>query len=184
MPAEQARHVYDVIVDSGSKSGIGLDHVGLKALNSLRMEKGYRDFGHDIDNLDAINSVGLSFTCDWDKPGGFRGRDAVQKALAEAKQHGLRSRLVQLLLLDSQPMMYHGEIVFRDDVPVGCVRSASYGHTLGGAVGLAMLDSPEQKIDKKYIESGCWTVEVAGKRYPARLSLKPMYDHTNARIKM
>jgi len=77
--------------------------------------------------------------------------------------------------------MYHAEIVLRDGVPVGEVRAASYGHTLGGAVGLAMVEG--DPVNKDYLESGNWSVEIAGKTYPATVSFRPMYDPGMERIK-
>lgn len=182
VPAEHAAHVYERIVEQGAS--LGLKHVGLKALGSLRMEKGYRDFGHDMDNTDTLLEVGLGFTCDFDKAGGFRGMDKVlqQKQMGIA---GLPQRLVQVRV-EGHPevMMFHGEIVYRNGLRVGDVRSASYGHTLGGAVGLSMIHSPEgATISNKYIETGAWEVEIAGKKYPAVASLKPMYDPNNIKIK-
>ena len=135
VPAEQAMHVYEQVVAAGAASG--LRHTGLKALASLRMEKGYRDYGHDIDNTDTVLEAGLGFAVALDKPGGFIGRDAV---LAQKAEGPLRRRLVQVRLVDPEPLMHHAEVVHRDGVAVGYVRAASYGHTLGGAVGLAMLD--------------------------------------------
>ncbi len=126
IPAEQAVHVYERIVAAGGP--FGLRHAGLKALASLRMEKAYRDYGHDIDNTDSVLEVGLGFAVDLEKPGGFIGRDAV---LAK-KQTPLRKRLVQILVKDPEPLLFHAEIVHRDGKPVGYVRAASYGHTLGG----------------------------------------------------
>jgi glycine cleavage system aminomethyltransferase T len=130
IPTEQAVHVYDRLVAAGQ--GIGLRHAGLKALASLRMEKGYRDYGHDIDNTDSVLEAGLGFAVDLKKPGGFIGRDAV---LAKKAQGPLKRRLVQVLVKDPEPLLFHAEVVWRDDRPVGYVRAGSYGHTLGGAVG-------------------------------------------------
>lgn len=181
VPAESALHVYDALVVAGAP--LGLRHAGLKALGSLRMEKGYRDYGHDLDNLDTLHEAGLGFTADWSKPGGFVGREA---ALAQ-KGARLRRRLVQVLLSDGNPLMFHGEIVYRNGQVVGDVRAASYGHTLGGAVGLSMVEIGEgdetDGIDAKWINSGTWEVDVAGKRYQARASLRPLYDPKNERIK-
>jgi 4-methylaminobutanoate oxidase (formaldehyde-forming) len=179
IPTEQATHVYDRLVDAGAR--VGLRHAGLKALASLRMEKGYRDYGHDIDNTDSVLEAGLGFAVALDKPGGFIGRDAV---LAKKAAGPLRRRLLQVLVKDPQPMMYHAEIVHRDGKPVGYVRAASYGHTLGGAVGLAMIDAGESACDTKWIDAGAWEVEIAGRIYPAVASMKPLYDPQNARIKM
>ncbi|MBS0578147.1 MAG: FAD-dependent oxidoreductase [Proteobacteria bacterium] len=177
IPAEQAVHVYDRVVEAGRR--FGLAHAGLKALGSLRMEKGYRDYGHDIDNTDEPYEVGLGFAVDLNKPDGFIGKEAL---MARKAGGPLKRRLVQVLLKDPAPLMFHAEVVHRDGVPVGYVRAASYGHTLGGAVGLAMVE-PKVVVDAAYLQSGKWEVEVAGRRYPAEVSLRPMYDPTMARIK-
>jgi 4-methylaminobutanoate oxidase (formaldehyde-forming) len=151
---------------------------GLKALSSLRMEKGYRDYGHDIDNTDSVLEAGLGFAVDLDKPA-FVGRDAV---LAKKAAAPLTRRLVQVLVRDPEPLMFHAEIVRRNDKPVGYVRAASYGFTLGGAVGLAMIDAGEP-VDASYLQDAAWTVDIAGRSYPAVASLRPLYDPTMERIK-
>ncbi len=177
VPVEQAAHVHERVVEAGRAAG--LRHAGLKALSSLRLEKGYRDYGHDIDNTDSVLEAGLGFAVALDKPGGFVGRDAV---LAEKAKGPLTRRLVQVLLQDPQPLLFHAEVVHRDGVPVGYVRAASYGFTLGGAVGLAMVE-PGVPVDKAYLESGHWEVEVADRCHPATVSLRPLYDPQMLRIK-
>jgi 4-methylaminobutanoate oxidase (formaldehyde-forming) len=177
VPAEQAVHVYDRIVAAGG--AVGLRHAGLKALGSLRMEKAYRDYGHDIDNTDSVLEAGLGFAVDLGKPDGFIGRDAVVASKAAGP---LTRRLVQVLIEDPEPLMFHAEVLRRDDRPVGYVRAASYGFTLGGAVGLVMLEAGEP-ITAAYLSSGCWDMEIAGSRFPARVSIRPMYDPHNERIK-
>lgn len=177
IPTEQALHVYDRLVEAGQP--FGLVHAGLKALASLRMEKGYRDYGHDIDNTDPVFEAGLGFFVDLKKPGGFLGREAV---LAKKAEGPLKRRLLQILVKDPEPLMFHAEIVRRNGKIVGYVRAASYGHTLGGAVGLVMVEAGEP-IDAAYIASGRWDVEIAGRVYPAEASLKPFYDPDMKRVK-
>lgn len=179
IPAEQAAHAYDRLVAAGAP--LGLRHAGLKALSSLRMEKGYRDYGHDIDNTDSVLEAGLGFAVALDKPGGFIGREAV---LARKAAGPLTRRLLQILVTDPEPMMFHAEVVRRDGVPVGYIRAASYGHTLGGAVGLAMIDAGDVPLDQAWIDSGEWTVEIADRIHPAAASLRPLYDPKNDRIRM
>jgi 4-methylaminobutanoate oxidase (formaldehyde-forming) len=177
IPAEQAVHVYDRVVEAGTKYGLG--HAGLQALRSLRLEKGYRDYGHDIDNTDDVYEAGLGFVVDLTKP------DFIGKAYCvERKAQGpaYTRRLVQVLVKDPEPLMYHAEVVSRNGRAVGYMRVASYGHTLGGAVGLAMIEAGEP-INKAYLEEGRWEVDIAGRKYPAEVSLKPMYDPTMERIK-
>jgi heterotetrameric sarcosine oxidase gamma subunit len=177
VPAEQGAHVYDLLVQAGE--AVGLRHAGLKALASLRMEKGYRDYGHDIDNTDPVLDAGLGFVVALDKPGGFLGREAV---LAQKAASPLTRRLLQVLVTDPAPLMFHAEVVRRNDVPVGYVRAASYGHTLGGAVGLVMVEAGEP-ITQAYLDAGAWDVDIAGTRYPAVVSLKPLYDPEMKRVR-
>jgi len=178
IPSEQSVHVYDHLISIG---GDDLMHAGLKALGSLRMEKGYRDFGHDMDNTDSVLEVGLGFAVDFNKPGGFLGRDAV---MAQKSKGTLHKRLVQVLVNDPDPLMYHGEIILRNGIPVADVRAASYGHTLGGAVGLAMIERQDgDAVNAAFLKSGKWEVDIAGRVYPATLSLRPLYDPSNIRIK-
>jgi heterotetrameric sarcosine oxidase gamma subunit len=177
VPTEHALHVYDEIKAHGE--GVGLVHAGLKALGSLRLEKGYRDYGHDMDNTDTILECGLGFAVAFDKPGGFIGKDAVM-AQREKKIVNLPKRLVSVLCNDPEPMLFHAEILLRDGEPMGYVRVGSYGHTLGGAVGLALVERP---CSKRFIEEGVWELDIAGKKYPATVSLGPLYDPKNEKIK-
>jgi 4-methylaminobutanoate oxidase (formaldehyde-forming) len=178
IPSDKAVDVYDRLVAAGET--LGLRHAGLKALASLRMEKAYRDYGHDIDNTDGVIEAGLGFTVDLDKPGGFIGRDQVVSQLAARP---LNRRLVQVLVGDPEPLMFHGEVVHRNGRPVGYVRAASYGFTLGGAVGLAMIE-PEEPVTSEYLEGGVWEVEIVDRLYPATVSIRPLYDPTSARVKV
>jgi 4-methylaminobutanoate oxidase (formaldehyde-forming) len=180
IPAEQATHVYDRLVLAGER--VGLVHAGLKTLASCRMEKGYRDYGHDIDNTDTVLEAGLGFAVDLKKEGGFLGKEAV---LAQKAAGPLKKRLVQILVKDPDPMMFHAEIVRRNGKPISYIRAASYGHSLGGAVGLAMISAPDgETIDPKWIEAGTWEVDIANTIYPAVASLKPLFDPENKKVKL
>jgi glycine cleavage system aminomethyltransferase T/glycine/D-amino acid oxidase-like deaminating enzyme len=175
VPTEQATHLYDRVVAAGP--AYDLRHAGLKSLASLRMEKGYRDYGHDIDNTDSVLEAGLGFAVSYDHD--FIGRAAVEAKKAEGP---LSRKLVQVLLTDPEPLLFHAEPVLRDGKPVGYVRAASYGHTLGGAVALAMVEGGEP-VTGAWCDAAEWQVEVAGRMVPARASLKPLYDPTNLKIK-
>jgi 4-methylaminobutanoate oxidase (formaldehyde-forming) len=176
IPSEQAVHVYDRLVEAGEQ--FGLRHAGLRALASLRLEKGYRDYGHDIDNMDDPYSTGLGFAIRLNKEGDFIGKQACIERKANSFY---KNRLVQILLKDPEPQMIHAEIVLRNGVPVGDVRAAAYGHTLGGSVGLAMVEG--DPVDLAWLEEGTWEVDIAGKIYPAEVSLKPMYDPGMVKIR-
>jgi 4-methylaminobutanoate oxidase (formaldehyde-forming) len=177
VPTEFALHVYDMLVQAGEE--VGLKHAGLHALDTLRLEKGYRDYGNDIDNMDTPLEVGLGFFVDFAKPGGFIGRDA----LLRQKESGiLEFRLVQFLLEDPEPLLHGGETVIKDGKRVGYIRAGGYGHTLGGSVGLGQVEDKEG-VTAEFIKSGNFEVEVASVRYPARASLRPMYDPQNIRVR-
>ena len=170
--ADRALELYDALAD-----GEGVQPVGLKALASLRMEKAYRDYGHDIDNTDCPLDVGLGFAVAWDTD--FRGKQAL---LARKEAFPSTQRLVQLRLSDPEPLLYHAEPVLRDGEVVGYVRAASYGWTLGASVGLAFVTAHE-KVTKDWLDAGAWEVDIAGERYAAEVSLRPMYDPTSARVR-
>jgi len=172
IPAEQAVHVYDRVVEAGKL--FGLRHAGLRALGSLRMEKAYRDYGHDIDNTDDAYEAGLGFFVDLDKPD-FLGRAYCVEKKAQGPAYN--RRLLQVLVKDPEPLLYHAEVVHRNNKAVGYVRAASYGFTLGGAVGLAMIEAGGP-INKAYLKEGEWEIDIAGKRYPLDVCLasRPMYD--------
>jgi 4-methylaminobutanoate oxidase (formaldehyde-forming) len=177
VPAELAVTVYDALLEAGSD--LGYRNVGLGAMGSLRLEKAYRDYGIDIDNSDTPLDVGLGFAVAWDKPGGFVGRDAL--LAARSVQPPVR-RMVQVLVGDAEPLLYGGEPVLLHGRVVGTVRAGAYGHTLGGAVGLAMLEDPAG-LPAEAVEHDHFEVDIAGVRYPARGSVRPMYDPDRHRIR-
>jgi glycine cleavage system aminomethyltransferase T len=177
IPSEFTLHVYDLLVEAGQ--AVGLKHAGLGALDSLRLEKGYRDYGNDIDNTDTPLEMGLGYFVDFDKPGGFIGRDA----LLWQKEGGiLEQRLVQFLLEDPEPLLHGGETIVRDGQRVGYIRTGAYGHTLGGSVGLGAVKNADG-VTSDFIKSGRYEIEVASVRYPARASLRPLYDPKSQRVR-
>lgn len=175
IPRDDTATVWRALRERGT--AYGLRPVGLHALGSLRLEKAYRDYGHDIDNTDTVQMAGLGFAVDLEHD--FIGRDAVIAERATPRH----DKLVQVLLTDPQPLMFGAEVLLRDGVPVGDVRSASYGWTLGGAVGIASV-AADRPITKAWLDEGTWEVDVAGTRVPATVSLRPMYDPTSARVRI
>jgi 4-methylaminobutanoate oxidase (formaldehyde-forming) len=171
---DQAQHVFDVLTEAG---GERLRLCGLHALDSCRMEKGFRHWGHDITDEDHVLEAGLGFAVKVDK-GDFLGRDAVLRKHNE----GLARRLVQFRLRDSEPILVHNEGIVRDGEIVGILTSGAYGHALGGAVGLGYVpcagESPAQLLASRF------EIEIAGTRVPAEASLRPMYDPKAERVRM
>jgi 4-methylaminobutanoate oxidase (formaldehyde-forming) len=176
VPTEFMQGVYDELVSAGGR--YGLVHAGYHALNSLRIEKAYRHWGHDITDEDTPLEAGLGFAVKWDKPGGFIGREA----LLEQRQSGCRKRLVQFKLKSPEPLLYHNEPIWQQDSLVGFIRSGMYAHTLGAAVGLGYVTAPNGAAVEA-IGPDAYEIEVAGARYPATASLRPLYDPKNERIK-
>ncbi len=176
VPTDFALHVYEVLTNAGE--AVGLTLAGLQALETLRLEKPYRDYGSDIDNMDTPLEAGLGFFVKFNKPGGFIGREA----LLRQKEAGLQQRFVQFLLQDPEPLLHGGEPIVRDGVHAGYIRAGGYGHTLGGAVGLGFVEH-EVGVTSDYIKSGIYEIEVADIRYPAQASLRPMYDPKNRRVR-
>jgi glycine cleavage system T protein len=178
MPTEFAQGVYDAIMAAGSD--FGLCQAGYHAMNSLRMEKAYRHWGHDISDEDTPLEAGLHFAIAWDKQGGFTGREALLKQ----RETGLKRRLVALAL-DEHPgrLLYHNEPIWRDGVLVGRITSGMYGHHVGASLGLGYVANGGEKVTPEWIGAGRYEIEVAGERVPARASLKPFYDPASERVR-
>ncbi len=177
VPTIHAVQVYDLLMEAGAD--LGVRNAGMQTLSSLRLEKAYRDFGIDVDNTDNPIAAGLGFAVKLDKPGGFIGRDA----LAAIKAEGVPStRMVQFLLNDPVPLLYAGEIIYRNGEAVGHIQVGAYGHTLGGAVGIGFVEN-DGPLTAEVIASSTWEIDVAGVRVPATASLSPLYDPTMEKIK-
>lgn len=177
IPTDLAQYVFDEIVETGRAFDLRL--CGYHALNSLRLEKAYREFGHDIGDEDSPVEAGLSFTCDFEKSRGFIGREAV---LAKKDETPLKKRLVQFLLADREAMLYHNEPIYRGGERVGYTTSGMFGHTLGGSVALGYVHNPEG-VTTQYVETGDFEIGVAGERFAAKASLRPMYDPKSERMR-
>ena len=176
VPAEYAAGVYDDLVAAGA--GLGFRPVGLSAMSSLRLEKGYRDMGVDIDNTDNPLEAGLGFAVAWDKPGGFTGRDALLAARAAGPP---RHRVISLIVEESAADLFGNEPVFRGDDRVGYVRAAAYGYTMGGPVGLAQVSCPDG-VTSGWLKDGDFRVRTPAGDLPARLQIAPLYDPQRLRI--
>ncbi|WP_292553385.1 aminomethyltransferase family protein, partial [Mesorhizobium sp.] len=172
---EQAAHVFEAISDAGEE--VGLKLCGLHTLDSCRIEKAFRHFGHDITDEDNVLEAGLGFAVKTSKAD-FIGRDAVLRK----KEAGLDRRLVQFRLKDPRPLLFHNEAILRDGKIVGPITSGNYGHHLGGAIGLGYV--PCQGESGADVLASSYEVEIAGERFVAEASLKPMYDPKAERVRM
>jgi 4-methylaminobutanoate oxidase (formaldehyde-forming) len=176
IPTEFMAGVYDEIIAVGES--FGLKHAGYHALNSLRMEKAYRHWSHDITDEDTPLEAGLGFAVKFDKAGGFMGREA----LLRQQDAGIERHLLQFKLNDPTPLIYHNEPIWRDDEIVGCITSGAYGHSFGSCIGLGYA-SVEPGAGPAAALNGKFEIEVAGERILADASLRPLYDPKNERIR-
>ncbi|HLB79635.1 MAG TPA: FAD-dependent oxidoreductase, partial [Dongiaceae bacterium] len=173
---EYAPAVLDALLAAGT--AFGLRPAGMHAMDSLRLEKGCRSWGHDIGDEDTAVEAGLTFACAPDKAAPFIGREV----LLRQREAGVAKRLVQFALDDPDPLLYHNEPIYRDGRLVGIVAAANYGHTLGRAIGLGYVKEPGG-VDANFVRSGAFEIEVGGRRYAARASLSPMYDPKSERLR-
>ena len=170
-----AQHVYDAIIDEGK--AFDLKHCGYHAMNSLRIEKAYRHWGHDITDEDTPVEAGMRFAVDWNKEDFL-----AKKALEAQKANGVTKRIAQFALNDPDPLLYHNEPIWRDNEIVGYLSSGMYGHTLGAAIGMGYITHKEG-VNAEYVKSGSYEIEVACERIPAKVSLRPMYDPKSEQVK-
>ena len=172
--SDMAAHAFETLWEAGQNLNAKL--CGMHMMDSCRIEKGFRHFGHDITCEDHVLEAGLGFAIKTDKPD-FIGRDSVLRK----KETGLNMRMLQFKLMDPEPLLYHNEPVIRDGKIVGFLSSGSYGHHLGGAIGLGYVPCAGETIAD--ILASTYEIDVAGTRVNAEVSLKPMYDPSGARTK-
>jgi 4-methylaminobutanoate oxidase (formaldehyde-forming) len=176
VPSEFATGVFDYLLTEGKKFGLKL--VGLHAVDSLRLEKGYRHWGSDITPDDTPFEAGLGFAVKLDK-GDFIGREA----LLNQDERGVTRRLVMFTLDDPEPLLYHDEPIYRNGQLISSVTHGSYAHLLGCAMGMGYLENPDD-ISDKWIVDGRYEIEVEGQLIPSKAHLKAPYDPLNKRVRM
>jgi 4-methylaminobutanoate oxidase (formaldehyde-forming) len=177
VPALHAVQVYDLLMEAGRD--LGARNAGMQTLSSLRLEKAYRDFGVDVDNTDTPIEAGLGFAVKLDKPGGFIGRDA----LADIKARGVpKRRMLQFLLEDPRPLLHGNELICLNGKEVGHLQVGAYGHSLGGAVGIGFAES-DTPLTAETVKAGNWEIAIAGERFKATASLKPLLDPGMSRVR-
>ncbi|GAB4300915.1 MAG: FAD-dependent oxidoreductase [Roseovarius sp.] len=173
--ADMAGHVFETLWEAGQEMELKL--CGMHMMDSCRIEKAFRHFGHDITCEDHVIDAGLGFAVDLSKPD-FIGKAAV----AERQETGPKRRLLQFLLEDPEPLVYHNEPVLRDGEIVGYLSSGNYGHHLGAAVGMGYV--PCEGESAADVLASRYEIDVMGARVPARASLRPLYDPKAERVKL
>ena len=172
--SDMAAHAFEKLRDAGQDMGLKL--CGMHMMDSCRIEKAFRHFGHDITDEDHVLEAGLGFAVKTAKSG-FIGRDAVLRK----KEEGLSNRMVQFRLTEPEPLLYHHEPIVRDGEIVGYLSSGNYGHHLGGAIGMGYVPCVGESAAE--VLASAYEIEVAGTRITADASLKPMYDPAGKRVK-
>jgi len=172
--ADMAAHVFETLREAGG--GLGLKLCGMHMMDSCRIEKAFRHFGHDITSEDHVLEAGLGFAVKTAKPA-FIGRDAVLRK----KEAGLERRMVQFRLSDPGVMVYHNEPILRDGRIVSHLTSGAYGHHLGAAIGMGYLPCKGESAEA--LMASRYEIEIAGRRVAAEASLRPMYDPDGARVR-
>jgi 4-methylaminobutanoate oxidase (formaldehyde-forming) len=173
VPMDQALTVYDTLMAAGAD--LGLANAGHYAINSLRLEKGYRAWGAELSPDDTPLEAGLAFALDWTKP--FLGREALERQRAA----GIKRRLTIFVLEDPEPVLWGGEPIHRENRIAGYTTSGAYGHSVGAAVALGYVNHSEA-IDEDFIQTGRYEINVSGRKYPAKPFLRAPYDPKRTRI--
>ncbi|MEY8838995.1 FAD-dependent oxidoreductase, partial [Cribrihabitans sp. XS_ASV171] len=173
--ADMAAHAFETLWEAGQDMGLKL--CGMHMMDTCRIEKGFRHFGHDITPEDHVLEAGLGFAVKTDKPD-FIGRDAVLRK----RDEGLSARLLQFRLTDPEPLLYHNEPILRDGRIVGYLSSGAYGHHLGAAIGMGYV--PCKGESAQDVLASTYEIDVMGTRVTAEASLKPLYDPKSERVKV
>src|SRR5581483_2916591 len=176
IPVEFALTVYDALMAEGQRHGIA--NAGYRAIESLRLEKGYRAWGADIgpDHSPLVAGLGWAVKLKSNRP--FQGREAL-----EAQANGKLPRLLAGFTTDPSIVLLGRETIYRDGKRVGWLSSGGYGYTVGRSIGYGYVRDPENGVDRNKVLSGRYELEVATERVPAEVFLDPLYDPTMSRIK-
>jgi len=178
VPTEFAVGVYQDLIGEGAE--LGAVPAGYYAIESMRLEKGYRAFGKELTPDYNPVEAGLTFACKLKTDIDFLGREAVERA----KAAGPRRRLASFAVSDATAMLWGGELVRRDGHAVGQVTSAAWGETTGACVGLAYLADPDSDaVTRDWVLSGDYQVDVGGDVHPVTVGLRPVFDPDGAKIR-
>ncbi|MBU6316828.1 MAG: aminomethyltransferase family protein, partial [Acidobacteria bacterium] len=173
LPVEYAATVFDTITAAGAAHG--LRHGGYRAIESCRLEKGYRAWGSDIGPDHTPIEAGLGWAMKKDRP--FRGREAV-----EAQRQGGVRKMLAAFTLDPDVVLLGRETIYRDGERVGWLTSGGFGYTIDRSIGYGYVRNPAG-VTRDWVLAGTYELEVAGRRHAAEVSMRPLLDPTNERVK-
>ena len=181
VPVEFAVGVYEQLLEAGKD--LGLVNAGYYAIDSLRLEKGYRAWGRELTPDITPYEAGLAFAVKFDKVEDFRGQRALQGLKDAGGAAAVARRVVSLVVDAAHTNLWGGELILRNNAPAGFVTSAAFGHTLGKPVALGIISNSEGPASAAWIDSGRYTIDLAGERFAAAVSLKAPYDPASSRTK-
>jgi 4-methylaminobutanoate oxidase (formaldehyde-forming) len=176
LPVEYATSVYDALMEAGAD--LGLRDAGYRAIDSLRLEKGYRAWGADIGPDHTPDEAGLGWAVKLNKNIDFRGRAAVEAQ----RRDGVKKMLACFTVEDPDVVLLGRETIYRNGKRVGWLTSAGYGHTLGLSIGYGYVRNPEG-VDADFVLAGDYELEVATERVTCKVGMKPLYDPGMERVK-
>ena len=149
---------------------------GGMAVDSCRIEKGFRHWGHDIGPFDSPVESGLTFACD------VSTRFAGSEAIEARRKQGVKSRLLLFRLEDPEALIFGKEPILRNGQIVGRVTSGSYGWSVGGAVGMGYVTRPDG-MSLQALARDSYQIMVSGRPVAATASLRAFIDPANARMR-
>jgi 4-methylaminobutanoate oxidase (formaldehyde-forming) len=177
MPTDVAVTVYEALMAAGA--GLGLVNAGYRAIETLRLEKGYRAWGSDIGPDHTPVEAGLAWACKMKSGVPFLGRDAVAAQL----EGGVKKRLAGFTVDSPDVILLGRETIYRDGVRVGWLSSGGFGHTLGKPIGYGYVRAAGG-VAEDWMKTGRYDLEVASERVPCKIHVTALYDPLNARIKV
>ena len=176
VPREHLNDVFDLIYIEGEKHQLAL--AGYHALNSLRMEKAYLHWGHDITIEETPFEAGVGFCVNLKKTKKFLGQEKLEEKLKE----GSTKRRVNFSLHDKNVLLYHNEPIFYDGNPVGEITSGMYGHYLDKSLGMGYINFENKDKLEEMLKEQKFEIEIAGSKYKADASLAAFYDSKREKI--
>ena len=179
LPNAHAVELFDVLVEAGEPHGLAM--AGYHAMNTLRLESGYRHWGHDITDEDTPIEAGLGFTVGWDKPNPWNGRTALENQ----RERPRNKRLIQFRLEHPELLCYHDDPILRDGEPVGSTTSSMWSYVEDRCLTMGYLHRPgAEGVVQDWLDAGRFEINVGGELVPATPSIRSFYDPRNRRVRL
>ena len=175
LPVEYATSVYSALMKAGADHG--LENAGYRAIESLRLEKGYRAWGSDIGPDHTPFESGLGWAVKLRKNTDFKGRAAM-----EAQKSAGVKKLMACFTVDPDIVLQGRETIYRNGERVGWLTSGGFGYTVGRSIGYGYVRNPDG-VEADYVQGGAYELEVATERVPAQMHMEPLYDPKMQRVK-